>query len=76
MHVHSSMMTAMLKLFLYHVSRDTQLGIALRATLETMQLEVGSSSSAMTIPYYFLGKSDLFIVKFFTQRYYILRKYT
>jgi len=45
------MMILQIKLFIFHISRDTQLGTTYRATLETMQLEVGSLTSVLSLPY-------------------------
>ena len=51
LHVHSQMMIEQLKLFLTNAHNDTQIGIMYRATLESMQLEVGSIHDVFSLPY-------------------------
>ena len=51
LHMHSQMMIEHIKLFLSHIHRDTQLGIMFRATMETLQLEVGSRTHPFQLPY-------------------------
>ena len=45
-------MIGQIKLFLEHITRDTQLGISYRANIETMQLEIGSLSDVFSLPYH------------------------
>ena len=52
LHIHSQMMIEQLKVFLEHVTKDTQLGISYRATMETLQLEIGSIHDVFVLPYH------------------------
>lgn len=52
LHIHSEQMIGQLKVFLEHISRDSQLGISYRATLETLQLELGSIHDVFSLPYH------------------------
>ena len=51
LHIHSKQMIGQIKLFLEHITRDTQLGISYRTNIETMQLEIGSLSGVLSLPY-------------------------
>ena len=52
MHVHSQMMVKQIKIFLANVANDWQLSIMYRATLESLQLEVGSMHDVFSLPYH------------------------
>lgn len=51
LHVHSQMMIEQIKLFISNIATDSQLGVMCRATMETMQLELGTLHEIFTLPY-------------------------